>query len=139
MRLFLDTSALTKRYVHEPGSEQLLEFCREADEIVLSYICAVELLSALNRRKREGVLTKASYVKIKRMFSEDLKGATVIEFYPSVVAHAVRCLERTATRSLDAIQIASALVSECDLFLSADTRQAAAAEVMGLKSRCVGV
>ncbi len=135
MRLFLDTSALAKRYVLESGSSELTELCRQADEIVLSYICTVELISALNRLKREGKLSSSEYKKIKKSFGEDLKGATIVELYPLVIRQAVQCLEKTPIRSLDAIQIASAMVSDCDLFLSADSRQTAAAKVMGLKSR----
>ena len=36
MRLFLDSSALAKRYVLENGSDRVVELCREADEVVLS-------------------------------------------------------------------------------------------------------
>lgn len=137
MRLFLDSSALAKRYVLEAGSGEVLQLCSEADEVVLSTICSVEILSALNRRKREGKLSASRYRGLKRDFGEDLKGATIVELYPEVVRYAVKCLEKAPVRSLDAIHIASAIVSGADLFLSADQRQVTAARKMGLKASMI--
>jgi len=44
MRILLDSSALAKRYVCEPGTEQVLSRCRDADEIVLSVLCVPALV-----------------------------------------------------------------------------------------------
>jgi predicted nucleic acid-binding protein len=49
MRTFFDTSAFVKRYVEEPGSERVMEICREAEHLVLSLICLPEMVSTLNR------------------------------------------------------------------------------------------
>ena len=133
MRLFVDSSALAKRYVLEPGSEQVIELLGKADEVVLSVVSAVELISAFTRRKREGTMSLAAYKKLKKAFANDLETVSIVELFPTVVSLAVQCLERSSLRSLDAIQVASAIICECDLFLSGDERQAECAKSEGLQ------
>ena len=38
MRIFFDTSALTKRYVEEEGSDKVRELCASADSLGVSVI-----------------------------------------------------------------------------------------------------
>ena len=111
MRLFLDSSALAKRYVQEPGSERLLTLCRESDEIVLSSLCVPELISGFNRLRREKRLSVRDYRLLKRELAGDLDAATVVDVTPSVVDRAILCLERAPLRTLDAVHLASAM--EC--------------------------
>lgn len=138
MRILLDSSALAKRYVFEPGTEQVLRRCREADEIVLSVLCVPELVSAFNRLRREGALSASRYRRLKRDLAADLEQATIVDLTPSVVHRTVACLEHEPLRALDAIQVASALESLCDLFISADRRQCAAAARLKLRTENVG-
>jgi len=49
MRVFFDTSALTKRYVEELGSEQVRALCAEADALGVSILVVPELISTLCR------------------------------------------------------------------------------------------
>ena len=132
MRLFLDSSALTKRYVEEAGSDVVLAQCRAASEIVLSLLAVPEVLSALNRLRRAQALRPVISRRLKDALLADADEASVIDVTPAVVATAVRCLERTAVRTLDALQIASAVEGGAEVFLSADRRQLLAARVMGL-------
>lgn len=132
MRLFLDSSALTKRYVEEAGSDVVLAQCRAASEIVLSLLAVPEVLSALNRLRRARALRPVMYRRLKAALLADADQASVIDVTPAVVATAVRCLERTEVRTLDALQIASAVEGGAEVFLSADGRQLLAARVMGL-------
>lgn len=137
MRLFLDSSALAKRYAAEPGTEQVLRLCREADEIILSVLCVPELISGLNRLRRDGRLSTPHYRKLKRALAADLEAATLVDLTPAVVDRAIGCLERTPLRALGAIHLASALESVCDLFVTADRRQAEAAARLNLKAETV--
>ena len=51
MRVYLDTSALAKRYVQEPGSEELEDlFSRGVTEAVVSTLTLPEFGAALERR-----------------------------------------------------------------------------------------
>jgi len=53
MKTFLDSSAFAKRFVDETGSDKVEETCAQASELGLSVICVPEIISALNRRRRE--------------------------------------------------------------------------------------
>ena len=51
----------------------------------------------------------------------------------NVLGNAVQRLEASPLRGMDAIHVATALVLKVDLFVSADTQQAAAARLCQLK------
>lgn len=133
MRLFLDSSALIKRYIDERGTEQVVRSCREAEEIVLSVICAPELISAFQRLRRERKLSTSQYRALKKDLAADLVQAAIVRLSEAVLSRTVETLEKTTVKTLDAIHIASALEASCDLLLSADHRQCEAARKMGLK------
>jgi len=132
MKLFLDSSALAKRYIEENGSEVVRAKCHEAAAILISAITCPEVLSGLNRLTRERKISSANYQKLKNQLIEDQIHATIIGVHDDVILETIKCLEAASIRTLDAIQLASAIVAGCDLFLSADSRQYDAAMVLGL-------
>jgi predicted nucleic acid-binding protein len=67
---FLDTSALTKRYLAEVGSNWVDSLCTN-DPIAVSTLVTVELASALARRAREGVITQSQRDELMRSFLAD--------------------------------------------------------------------
>ncbi len=133
MRIFLDSSALAKRYVADRGTDLVLERCREADEVVLSVLCIPEVISGLNRLKRQKKLSDREYTKLKGDLAADVADASMIDLTEGVIQEAILCSERTHVRAMDAIHIASAIESVCDLFLSADTQQCKAARLAGVQ------
>lgn len=133
MRIFIDSSALAKRYVREAGTEKVLSWCREAEEIVLSALCAPELISGFNRLKRERKLSASQYRGLKRDLAADVQHATIVDLAPSVISRTIACLERKPLRTLDAIHLASALESLCDVFITADHQQYKAAAHFNIK------
>jgi predicted nucleic acid-binding protein len=50
---------------------------------------------------------------------------------------AISAMERSRLRAMDALHIASALAAKVDLFVTADRRQAAAAQTLGLKTELI--
>ena len=132
MNLFLDSSALVKRYIEEEGTARVLALCADAAEITVSIICIPEVLSASNRCLREKKISSPQYNWIKNTFLREIGDFTVIDLSDSVLGKTILCLEKGALRSLDALHIASASVHECDVFLSSDKRQKDIAEGMGL-------
>jgi predicted nucleic acid-binding protein len=137
MRIFLDSSALVKRYVVEEGTEKVSDFCGRADEIVLSVLCVPEVLSACNRLKRSSRLNDSQYRKIKKELALDVDEATIIDMTSSIIENTIMCLETGSVKTLDAIHIASALESGCDLFLSADKNQCKVAKSLNLSVEVV--
>lgn len=134
MRLYLDSSALAKRYIQEAGTDRVLEQCAQANIILLSILCVPELISALNRLRRERKLTTPQYRRLKQDVAADVETASILDLNENVLQRAILCLERTASRAADALHIAAAQEANCDLFCTSDQRQADAAEHMGLKT-----
>ena len=58
INVFLDSSALAKRYVQETGSERVEEILADATSLGLSVIALTEVISALCRRRREAALAR---------------------------------------------------------------------------------
>src|SRR5262245_14279511 len=132
MKVFFDTSALTKRYVEETGSEEVRAVCAEADALGVSVLVIPELISTLCRLVREGRLSMEDYRSFKSALEADLSDADLCDLSQEAFEQTIRCLENHALRALDALHIGSALVYQPDLFVSADRRQAKAAGLEGL-------
>ncbi len=104
---------------------------------MLSVLCVPEIASALNRRLREKYLTRQEYSRAKQRLFQDARDAATVELSPDLVWLSIEILENSPVRTLDAIQIASAIACEADLFVSADRRQIAAAKAARLKTKFV--
>ena len=132
MRVFFDTSAFVKRYIEEPGSDKVIEICRQAEYIVLCVICLPEMISTLNRLVREYQLGADDCQKTRDLVLKEIEDAEICFLTPEVVTRTMRCLENNALRAMDAIHVACALVVQPDLFVSSDQRQIEAARNEGL-------
>jgi predicted nucleic acid-binding protein len=137
MRLFLDSSALAKRYVQESGTNRILSHLSEASEVGLSSIAVVELLSAFNRLRREGKLGPRDYKALKKELATDIKEASVITVNDLNITKAVHALEVGVLRTLDAIQIGAAQTFRPDLFLTSDKRQYETALLLKLSAALI--
>ena len=137
MKTFFDSSAFAKRYVQEAGSQVVDSLCQEATEVALSVLCVPEILSALNRRVREGFLTDREYAEVKQYLSQDIRDTVIVNLVPQVVSACTKILEASPVRAADALQIACALQWETELFASADKRQISAAKKAGLRTKLV--
>ena len=137
MKTFLDSSSFAKRFVEEDGSARVEELCRNATELGLSMICLPEIISAINRRVREGLLTRKQYLDIKKHFLDDIRDADMAQLTEQVTGSAIKVLERNPVRAMDALHVACAIEWGAELFVSCDIRQLAAAKHEGLKTLLV--
>ena len=137
MKLFLDSSAFAKRFVEEPGSQEVETLCSQATELCLSVICVPEIISALNRRLREKSLSRRGYTLAKQHLAQDVRDTVVIHLTPEVIHTSIEILETTPVRTMDALHVACAVAWGADVFASADHRQIAAAKTVGLKTKQV--
>ncbi len=138
MKILVDSSAFAKRYILEDGSELMDQFLQSASELALSIILVPEIISALNRRLRENILSLDNYRKVKKQLMEDVHDAMVIQITPSVISHSIKLLENNALRAMDALHVACALEWQADLFVTADKRQLMAARESGLSTEYIG-
>jgi len=133
MKVFIDSSALVKRYIEEPGSGRVAELISKAKEVAVCIVCIPEVLSACNRLVREKKIDAGQYEWIKNEFLLDMGEFVVIDITSEVIIRSIHCLEKGALRSLDALHVASAVEYKCGMFVTGDRRQHAIASRMGLK------
>lgn len=133
MRVFFDSSAFVKRYVREEGTDVVLSWCDQATELCLSGIALPEIISAFCRLQREKLISPLQYQHLKTMLMADITDAAICDLTPEVMRRTIIALENNLLRGMDAIHIGSALALDADIFVSADTRQCAAAEHIGLR------
>jgi predicted nucleic acid-binding protein len=139
---YLDTSAMLKRYVDEPGSSWLRTQMSSASLLVSSQLLIVEVTSAFNRRVRGGTLTPADYQRSRAIFRDDCRTEyQIIAVLDAVVDLACDLLERYSLRSYDALHLATVLTAQQSLrarglpgltFLCADDRLLSVATAEGL-------
>jgi uncharacterized protein len=137
VRTFFDSSAFAKRYIKQEYQPQVEQLCIRASVVGLSVICVPEMISALNRRVREGDLPWAEYQAVKQALREDMAYAEVVDLSAPVLTLTLELLENQTLRAMDALHVASAMVWQADLFVSADRRQLAAAVAVGLQTMMV--
>ncbi|MEW6615518.1 MAG: type II toxin-antitoxin system VapC family toxin [Thermodesulfobacteriota bacterium] len=138
MKLAVDSSSFAKRYVQETGSEELEGFLEDASELAFSIVLVPEIMSGLNRRLREHILTIVDYRAVKKQLMDDIRDATVLQITPSVISRSVKLLENNALRALDSLHVACALEWKADLFITSDKRQFMAAKNSGLHAEYIG-
>jgi predicted nucleic acid-binding protein len=124
--LYLDASALVKRYVAEEGSEALIETMAAADGWAICRIGYVETARA--------VRLATGKAAVKRLVS-DWPSFEVVEIDAALAEHAAELTFTEELRSLDALHLAAALlIGSNELTLATwDTRLHRAAQRKGLK------
>ena len=133
MRFFFDSSAFAKRYIEEPGSDQVEDLCAQATLLGVSSICLPEIISGLCRLSRDSILTKNQYEVTKESLLKDFEDIMVCNITPAVIGQTIHILETNTLRTLDALHIGCALEWKAEVFVSSDLRQISAAKKSGLK------
>lgn len=110
MMLYLDTSALIKRYVDEDGSGRVNELWDGAAGIATSVVAFAEMIAALNRKLREGVLSAREYSRTATSFKGDYRRIILVPISVGFDERIETLARKHALRGFDAIHLASALV-----------------------------
>ncbi len=128
MTLYVDTSALLKRYVDERDSDLAEKLMNTDPTLVTSRLTEVEV-----RRNLARLLDPPEAAEAKRRFVKDLDAFAVVSLDAVTCNEAARIAEQTYCRSLDALHIATALrVGLVTTLLTFDHRQAQVARSLGL-------
>jgi uncharacterized protein len=109
---FVDSSALVKRYVQEAGTRWVRNLTRRnaPNQIYLAHITAVEVTSAVARRRKGGTLIPPRASSILHRFRKHLAGRyTIVEVTPALLDDASRLANTHVLRAYDAVQLAVAL------------------------------
>lgn len=138
--LFLDTSALVKLYVQEPGTDRLLHLASDRNNrLAILSIAAVEFRSAIRRREREGDIDPADVSAILESLQSHLETRFIRQpINDGVIDEAMAMVDRHALRAYDALQLAgclalNALERNAYGFVCADRKLLDAAEAEQLR------
>ena len=74
MILYLDTSALIKKYFREDGSDSVISKWKEATGIVTSSVAYAEALASIYRKQREAKFGKDKLVELLNAFRKTRSG-----------------------------------------------------------------
>jgi predicted nucleic acid-binding protein len=140
---YADSSVLVKRHVAELGSAWVDDLCssERGNHLITSRLSSVEVVSAFNRRLRDGTLDMDDYPRMRDDFLALCRRVYRLTPITNLLldrAHVL--LERHFLRSYDALHLASALMANEALrasglaaltFLAADDRLLTAAHAEG--------
>lgn len=128
MTLYLDSSALLKRYIDEPDSE-LFNSILHSDEAWLT--CRIAWVEVWRNIGRQLIGTDASAAR--DAFQADWAFVAVVEIDSVLAEEAGRLADLTGVRSLDALHLAAVQRAGPSgiTLLTADLRQAQAARSLG--------
>ena len=109
MILYLDASALVKRYVEERGSKAVIALIADAELVATSLISRAEVAAAFARAVRLGVLDPDGGQRAQRRFSREWRDVVRVPVSEAIVLRAETVAWDYGLRGYDAVQLASAL------------------------------
>lgn len=126
--LFIDTSALVRRYVHAPGRDLVIAAMGEADDWCASALARTEVLLAL----RQMAVHARQQAEMWRMARDEWEAFWVVPVDDRCLARAVEIGAEFGLRTVDAIHLAAAHRLPAPVrFLTFDRRQIPAAAALG--------
>ena len=133
--IYLDTSALIKRFVNEKGSPLVHSLVQRREPVATAKIAYAEIFAGLARKLREGHLSETLHALACRQFERDWQAYLRVELQDDVLFLARDLIQRHPLKGFDAVHLASALslrsaLGEEITFAAADKRllRAAGAE-----------
>jgi predicted nucleic acid-binding protein len=132
---FWDTSALIPLMLEEAESERMRQLLAEDGAIAISTITPLEIASTLWRRRHAGLLSVDQHHEAEAMFAELSARWSEVAQTSLILKTALRAVTRHPLRTLDAIQLAAAIVlcdePSCMTLVTLDKDLATAARAEG--------
>jgi predicted nucleic acid-binding protein len=107
--IYLDASALVKRYVAEAGSPEVGELVDGARVIGTGVVSRAEVAAALARAARVGALTREAAAKALESFNSDWGDIRRLQMNEPLGARAASLAWEHGLRGYDAVHLATAL------------------------------
>jgi predicted nucleic acid-binding protein len=128
MTLYVDSSALLKRYVDEHDSEAAVGLMATDPVLLTSRLTEVEV-----RRNLARLLDGEALVSSRRQLAADLDAFALVNLDAVTCNEAARIAEQTLCRSLDALHLAAVMRAGAHTtVLTFDVRQAQVARALGI-------
>ncbi|MEQ1591883.1 MAG: type II toxin-antitoxin system VapC family toxin [Thiobacillaceae bacterium] len=134
--IYVDTSALVKRYIREPGSDPFDTFFLSRAPLGISRLTIIEMRCALARRRRANQVSPELETQVLEAFRLDMQdGALVVASFGeddmTLAYHLMDEVGAVPLRTLDALHLAVARRITAKAFATADKNQAEAATRLG--------
>lgn len=128
MSLYVDSSALLKRYIDEPDSDLAQRHLDSDSQLLTARHTAVEV-----RRNLARLVASSDLASAKAALAGDLESFAIVELDAATCELAATIAETTGVRTLDALHLGAAQRAGggAITFLSFDLRQAQAARSLG--------
>lgn len=127
MTLYVDTSALLKRYIDEADSDRVDDLLGSDLELVTGRHTVVEV-----RRNIGRLLAGTAVIDARAEFADDLAAFAIVELDAATCELAATIAEQTGVRTLDALHLGAARrLGTALTFVTFDVRQAQAARALG--------
>ena len=139
MILYLDTSALVKKYFKEKNTAEVISAWKSSLGIATSAVAHAELLAAVYRKARETHVKKSIIANVVRLFHADWSSFIIVEVDNRLNETIRRVIDNHDLRGFDAIHLASAVtigsaVADKFLFACYDERLRHAAQAENLET-----
>lgn len=127
MSLYVNSSALVKRYANEPDADVAEDLLSSDPSLVTGRLTLVEV-----RRNLVRLLNEANATAARAAFEAVFAALTVVELNEATCERAASIAEITGVRTLDALHLAAAQRAGATAFLTFDLRQAQAGRTLGM-------
>ena len=109
MIVYVDASALVKRYVAEAGSAEVEALVRGAQAVGTSIIARAEVAAALARAGRIGLVTREAAASALKAFAADWTHLIRLQLGEALAERAAALAWEHGLRGYDAVHLAAAL------------------------------
>jgi len=113
--VYLDTSALVKRYVAEDGSDAVADLLNAAEYQAASIVTEAELPAALGRATRVGAISERDGQAALKAWQKDREELLWIQLPQNTAQQAGKLAWHEGLRGYDAIHLATALWWQANL------------------------
>jgi len=125
--IYLDSSALVKRYIQEPGSDAMDRLLSDHPYAATSRLAYPEILSALSRKQKARDFSIRTLGGLIKAFESDWGKLFILEFDDELLPIIKKTIHQHAIRGADSVHLASALwlrsvLKEDVVFACADAR-----------------
>ncbi len=110
MIVYLDASALVKRYIAEAGSPEVEALIGESQAIGTAVISRAEVAAALAKAARIGLVAREAAAKALQAFNADWEHLVRLQLSEPLAARAAALAWEQGLRGYDSVHLASALV-----------------------------
>lgn len=110
MIAYLDASALVKRYILEPRSQETIALTADSEMVATSIVSRAEVAAALGKGVRLGLVAEDVARRAQRSFDSDWRDLLRVPVTEALVERAGTLAWDHRLRGYDAVQLASALI-----------------------------